>query len=587
MGSPDTSNRTLLNRLVSSLKAWRYGLVLFIFGAAFLGVIARLISLQVVDPEFLRNQGDARTVRIETIDAHRGMIVDRNGEPLAVSTPVETLWANPSLVDVQHPEFGRMAALLGMDVRDLRARIESNRSREFLYLKRKAQPALATQIKALRIPGIDSRREYRRYYPAGEVAAHVVGFTNIDEAGQEGMELAFDHWLTGVPGRKRVLKDRNNRMIKDLSLIQDAAPGKEVRLSIDLRLQYLAYRELKAAVTAHRARGGTLVMLDVDTGEVLAMVNQPSYNPNNRSTREPSSMRNRAITDLFEPGSTVKPLTVALALESGRYTATTQIDTAPGYIRVGGFTIRDHRNYGVLDLTGIIAKSSNVGTSRIALDLSGERVQEMFSRLGFGQSTGIGFPGEAIGVLPARVKWRPAEVAALSYGYGMSVNALQLTQAYMALANGGVRYPSTLLRQDTQPVGERVMSEPVALSVQNMLRAVVEEGTGKRAQLGIYQSAGKTGTVHLVGANGYEASQYKSIFAGLAPADRPRVACVVIVDAPQGNQYFGGEVAAPIFSRVVGDALRLLNVRPAKNVRTVDMPVAGSQAQWLAGGPKQ
>ncbi|MDX5372861.1 MAG: penicillin-binding protein 2 [Pseudomonadaceae bacterium] len=587
MGSPDTSNRTLLNRLVSSLKAWRYGLVLFVFGAAFLGVIARLISLQVVDPEFLRNQGDARTVRIETIDAHRGMIVDRNGEPLAVSTPVETLWANPSLVDVQHPEFGRMAALLGMDVRDLRARIESNRSREFLYLKRKAQPALATQIKALRIPGIDSRREYRRYYPAGEVAAHVVGFTNIDEAGQEGMELAFDHWLTGVPGRKRVLKDRNNRMIKDLSLIQDAAPGKEVRLSIDLRLQYLAYRELKAAVTAHRARGGTLVMLDVDTGEVLAMVNQPSYNPNNRSTREPSSMRNRAITDLFEPGSTVKPLTVALALESGRYTATTEIDTSPGYIRVGGFTIRDHRNYGILDLTGIIAKSSNVGTSRIALDLSGERVQEMFSRLGFGQSTGIGFPGEAIGVLPARVKWRPAEVAALSYGYGMSVNALQLTQAYMALANGGVRYPSTLLRQDTQPVGERVMSEPVALSVQNMLRAVVEEGTGKRAQLGIYQSAGKTGTVHLVGANGYEASQYKSIFAGLAPADRPRVACVVIVDAPQGNQYFGGEVAAPIFSRVVGDALRLLNVRPAKNVRTVDMPVAGSQAQWLAGGPKQ
>lgn len=548
------------------MKAWRFGSVLGVFLLVVAGIGWRLVDLHVVDNDFLRKQGDVRTIRVESIDAHRGVVTDRHGEPLAVSTPVQTVWANPSETDPEDPQLAALARILGLSEGALRERLRQYAGREFIYLRRKVQPSMAREALALGVGGIYARQEYRRYYPAGEVTAHVVGFTDIDEHGQEGIELAYNKWLTGEPGQKRVLKDNRGRVIKDLMLIRDARPGKDLELSIDLRLQYLAYRELKAVVGAHKARGGTLVMLDVDTGEVLAMVNQGSYNPNDRSQLAAENLRNKAITDLFEPGSTMKPLTIAAALESGEYTVNSTIDTSPGFRRFGRFTIRDHRNYGVLDLTEIIVKSSNVGVSNIATDLGGDTLRNLYARLGLGQATGIGFPGEAVGVLPAPPKWRLVEESTLSYGYGMSVNALQLAQAYMVIANGGIRYPLSLMRQEQRPQGQRVLSEQVTRAVRDMLKQAVARGTGKRAQPGLYAAGGKTGTVHLVGANGYEDSQYKAIFAGMAPIDDPRIVTVVAVDAPQAGEYYGGEVAAPVFARVMGDALRLLNVKPELEV---------------------
>lgn len=554
--------QTWRHRLAAGLEAWRFGFVLSVF-LIVAGVLAwRLVGLHVVDQEFLRRQGDVRTIRVEAVDAHRGMITDRYGEPLAVSTPVQTIWANPSEMDPDDPRLANAARLLELNEAELRQRVREYASRRFIYVQRKMQPSVAQQVMDLRIPGLYSRREYQRYYPAGEVTAHVVGFTNIDEHGQEGMELSYDDWLEGVPGAKRVLRDNRGRTISDLSLIRDASPGRDLELSIDLRLQYLAYRELKAVVTAHNAKGGTLVMLDVSTGEVLAMVNQQSYNPNDRSQLSPDRLRNKAITDLFEPGSPMKPIAMAAALESGQYSVSSTIDTSPGYRRFGRFTIRDSRNYGVIDMTTIIAKSSNVGISRIANDLGGDVIRDLYYRLGLGQATGIGFPGEAVGVLPAPPRWRPVEEATLSYGYGLSVNALQLAQAYMVLANGGVRYPLSLLKLDQAPAGDRVLSEHVTEQIRGMLQTVVEHGTGRRAQPVLYSAGGKTGTVHLVGQSGYEDSEYKAIFAGMAPIDNPRIVTVVAVDAPQAGEYYGGEVAAPVFARVMSDALRLLNVKP-------------------------
>lgn len=557
---------------------WRYGFVIFLVLAG-VGVLTwRLLELHVVDQAFLRTQGDARTVRVESIEAHRGMITDRNGEALAVSTPVQTLWVNPAQMDLEDPRLDEVASVLDLDLNGLRARLAANSDRQFLYLKRKVQPFLAREVLSLKIPGVYARREYKRYYPAGEVAAHVVGFSNIDEHGQEGVELAYNSWLSGEAGRKRVLRDRKGRLIKDLSLIADAAPGKDVSLSIDLRLQYIAYRELKAAVRAHGADGGTLVMLDVHTGEILAMVNQTSYNPNNRERIDPADTRNRAITDLFEPGSTVKPLTIAAALESGQYAPETVVNTSPGYLRLNGHTIRDARDYGRLSLSEVVYRSSNVGTSRIAMDLTAPVLVEMFSRVGFGQSVSIGFPGEGVGVLPVRARWKDVELATLSYGYGLSVNALQLAQAYMVLANGGIRYPLSLVSLAEPPEGQRVMGEKVTAQVRQMLRQVVEKGTGKRAAMPIYTSAGKTGTVHLVGKSGYEDSQYKAVFAGMAPADSPRIVSVITIDDPKGEEYYGGEVAAPIFARVMSDALRLLNVKP-----NIQPTVAGQAANSGSG----
>ena len=558
-------------RFLGPLQAtWRY---LAVTGGVFLVAVtigARLVELHVLDQEFLRSQGEQRTLRTEPIDANRGVIRDRNGEPLAVSTPVETLWANPSTLSPEHPQLGELAGLLNRNPARLRDRLADKQDHQFLYLRRKVQPSLAEQVLNLDVPGVHSRREYRRYYPAGEVASHVVGFTNIDEAGQEGLELSFDHWLSGEKGSKRVVRDNRGRTVRDIGLVKEAKPGNDLQLSLDLRLQYLAYRELKAAVDAHDARGGTIVMLDTRNGEILAMANQPSFNPNDRDQFDPHRLRNRAITDLFEPGSTIKPFSAAAALESGDFHPGTKVNTSPGYRRMGDYTIRDNHDYGKLSLSEIVIHSSNVGISKVASALSGERLQDLFYRVGFGQSTGIGFPGEAVGILPANVNWRPVEVAALSYGYGMSVNALQLAQAYMVLANGGTHYPVSLLTKDEAPRGRRVMSSETAAKVRRMLVSVVEEGTGTRASSDIYTLAGKTGTVHLVGASGYEKDQYKALFAGMGPADDPRIVTVVTVDAPAKSEYYGGEVAAPVFGRVMSDALRLLNVEPSSKPELVD-----------------
>ncbi len=571
----------------------RFVFVLVMLAVALVVLVARIVDLQVLNNSFLKQQGDARTIRHETLDAHRGMITDRFGEPLAVSTPVETLWVNPSVAKTRGNEnddqsafnswlsdarWNTVAKLLETDPQALRKKIAANAGKEFLYLDRKVAPDLAAQILALKIDGVHSRREYKRFYPAGEVTTHILGFVNLDEQGQEGLELAYNAWLVGKPGTVKVLKDRRGEVVKELSLIEDAQPGNSLQLSIDLRLQYLAYRELKSAVKAHGAKSASLVMLDVHTGEVLAMVNQPSYNPNNRKQLRASSLRNRAITDLFEPGSTMKPLTMAAALESGKYQSKSEINTAPGYLRIGRNTIRDAHNYGVIRLDEVVAKSSNVGTSKIAIDLSGQRLWDMFYRMGFGQLTGLGFPGEGAGVLPHPYKWKDIQVATLSYGYGMNATALQLAQSYLVIAADGIKRPVSLLKNNGTVPGEEIVSPEVAKQVRMMLHKAIEKGgTGTRAQVASYKVGGKTGTVHAVGRGGYQESEYKALFAGMAPIDNPRVVMVVVVDSPQYDEYYGGEVAAPVFSRVIGNTMRLLNVTP-DSIKERDAVVAQTKA---------
>ncbi len=542
---------------------WRYILVLLVLGSASLALLGRAVQLHVVDQSFLLSQGDARSIRTEPLDAHRGLISDRHGEPLAISAPVATVYADPFVAELSDADYRQLAAALGVSKKWLFKRIDGNKGKRFIYLKRKIAPHDVAKVMALDLPGIHRRTEYKRYYPAGEVAAHVVGFTDIDERGQEGVELSYNEWMTGHPGAKRVMKNRKGHVIKDLGTVRSAEPGKSIELSLDLRMQYLAYRELKAAVETHRAISGSIVILDVSNGDILAMVNQPSYNPNNRQKLEVSHLRNRAITDVFEPGSPMKLATVAAALESKKYTLNSTLDTSPGYFRLGRKSIRDARNYGALSVQEVVSKSSNVGASKIALKLSGDVVWDMFYRLGFGQGTGIGFPGESIGKLPDPSRWKPIEVATMSYGYGMSVNALQLAQSYMILGNGGNKYPLSLIKRSGPIAAESVFESSVSESVRDAMAAVVAKGgTGTRAQVPMYRVGGKTGTVHRIGQHGYEKSEYKAIFAGVAPIDKPVIAMAVVIDSPQGQEYYGGEVAAPVFSRVVAESMRLLGVTP-------------------------
>lgn len=546
---------------------WRYLLVLVVMALAALAVCGRLIYLQVESQGFLQDQGDRRVLRAETIPAYRGIIQDRNGEPLAVSTPVTTLWANPKELVTQQHAWGVLAQKLGMSEKLLKNRILHNQGKQFIYLQRHMNPAKANEILQLDIAGVYELEERRRYFPASEVTAHLVGFTDIDEVGQEGIELAFEEQLKGVDGKKRVIKDLRRRTIKDVGLISSAVPGKDVTLSIDLRAQYLAYRELLTAVKEYQASAGTAVALDIETGEVLAMVNQPSYNPNNRARADVASLRNRALTDVFEPGSTVKPFTVAAALESGKWRADSLVETAPGYLRVGRKSIRDLNNYGTIDLTTVIAKSSNVGSAKLALSLEENALHDLFGRLGLGQATGAGFPGESIGQLPARIRWRPIEIATLSYGYGLSVTALQLTQAYAVLGGGGIKRPVSLLKVNGEVAGERVLDEKIARQVVRMMENVTgEHGTAKRASVPGYRVAGKTGTVHKLSAAGYLDHEYLAVFAGVAPVENPRIAMVVMIDDPKGDAYYGGLVAAPVFSRIMAGLLRVKNIPPDKTV---------------------
>ena len=537
--------------------------VLLCMGLAAVALVWRAVSLQVLDKEFLLSQGEARHLRVVTLPAHRGVIQDRNGEPLAVSTPVESVWVNPQELGGEQQRIPELAALLSLDGSKVRQLLAHRADREFVYLRRHLSPALAEKVTALKIPGVYLQREYRRYYPGGEVAAHIVGFTNIDDQGQEGLELAYEDWLVGEPGAKRVIKDGKRHIIEDVESIRRPRPGKDLKLSIDRRIQYLAYRELKSVMKEHKARAASAVVLDVKSGEVLAMVNQPSFNPNNRQQLRRSHMRNRAVTDVFEPGSTMKPFIVATALQSGRFQPETEVSTSPGWYRVGVNTVRDVHDYGQLDVTGVIRKSSNVGISKIALALPAEDIWTTLTDLGFGAQTYSGFPGEASGLLSYHGGWNEIETATLAYGYGISVTALQLAQAYGVLATDGIKRSVTFLREGDVSEERRIMPAETAQQVRVMLeQATGSDGTAPQARIAGYRVAGKTGTVKKAAPGGYSSNKYLAVFAGMAPVSDPRLVMVVMVDEPGNGKYYGGQVAAPVFSRVMSGALRLLAVPP-------------------------
>jgi cell division protein FtsI (penicillin-binding protein 3) len=536
-----------------------YGfLVMFLL--CLVALVARAVNLQIVDTEFLQDQGEARYLREVVVPTRRGNILDRNGEPLAVSTPVDSVWVNPQLL-LQSPEdIEPLAQVLGVDADEIERRLTQRSAREFVWLRRRLHPDVAAQVNSLKLHGVFLQKEYRRFYPAGEVTSHVIGFTNIDDVGQEGLELAYNDWLQGKPGLKRIIRDRLGRTVENVEMVRESEPGHDLSLTIDRRLQYLAYRELKRTVLKHGARSGSVVLLDVKTGEVLAMVNQPSYNPNNASM-DSEGLRNRAITDVFEPGSVMKPFVVASALETGRWTPDTPIDTTPGWINVSGHTIKDTHNYGPIDITRLITKSSNVGATKVALDLAPEHMWDTYDRFGFGDVTGTGFPGESAGVLRNYRRWRRVEQATLSYGYGISVTALQLAEAFAALADEGrLRRPSLVMGATNPPAS--ILDPVIARQVAVMLETVTgPEGTGKKARVDNYRVSGKTGTSRKASASGY-ASRYIASFAGFAPSSDPRVVGIVVVNDPSNGEYYGGSVAGPLFSAVMTGTLRLLNIPP-------------------------
>jgi cell division protein FtsI (penicillin-binding protein 3) len=526
-----------------------------------------LLGLQVLESdrgqEFLLEQGDRRAIRTEQIVAHRGMIADRNGEPLAISTPVISVWANPAILSQHLESLPILSQVIGVEESVFQARIKRMAKRQFIYLRRHLTPADADKVKALKIPGVYFQQEYKRYYPAGEVAAHIVGFTDIDDRGQEGLELTYDNHLNGVPGKKRILKDLHGNLIRELDQIKPADPGENIYLSIDLRVQYIAYKALKKAIKLHHASSGSVVVLDSRTGELLAAANQPSFNPNNRSKLDPVALRNRVITDVFEPGSTVKPLTIIAALESGQFTPSTMINTNPGHIRVGKKTLLDPVNYGAIDVSKIIKKSSQVGTTKIALKLEPEAVRNVFYQAGLGQATGTGFPGESVGVLPNHRRWSDIERATFSFGYGLSVTALQLAQSYTVFANHGVKKPVSLLRRGGPVEGVQVTTPEVADDILMMMQSVTEKGgTGTRASIKGYRVAGKSGTAHKAARGGYSENEYTAVFAGLAPVSDPRIVVVVVVNDPKAGQHYGGQVSAPVFADVVKNTLGLLGSSP-------------------------
>jgi cell division protein FtsI (penicillin-binding protein 3) len=555
---------------------WRANFVFAVLVCGALGLAWRAVELQLKDHKFLAGQGDARFSRVATITATRGTITDRYGEPLAVSTPVDSVWVNPKELALASDQLPRLAKALKRDKTELARRVTTNLDREFLYLARHMQPAEAQKIRQLEIPGVYLAREYRRYYPAGEVAGHVLGFTSVDDEGQEGLELAFDHWLAGEDGAKRVIQDRYGRIVQNVEEIRAMRPGRNLVLSIDLRIQYLAYRELKAAIRDQRAKSGSVIVLDVTTGEVLAMVNQPTYNPNDRDQMQVSTYRNRAATDILEPGSSIKPFFIAAGIASGKYRADSVIDTSPGYMKVGTKIFEDeHGSLGRINLATILAKSSNIGMGMLALSLEPEQMWSTLNHLGFGQVTTSGYPGESAGLLSHYSHWRPIGIVTMSHGYGISVTPLQLAHAYATLGAYGSARPVSFLRVEDPPASTPALDPNVSRQVVSLLESVVAaEGTGKLAAIPGYRVSGKTGTAWKATAGGYSTDRYMSVFAGVAPATQPRLAAVVIVDEPSAGKYMGGDVAAPVFSSVVGGSLRLLAVAPDAPVNDDGKPAA-------------
>ena len=546
---------------IVKLPAWRRRVMLIAVLIGFAGLFVRGIYLQSLHKEFLQQKGDARYSRTLVLQAHRGKISDRNGELLAISSPVESVWASPPDVMINKQQKNSLAKLLIMKTKDIDQKI-ANRKREFVYLKRRISPDLAAKVMSLEIPGVFLQREYKRFYPAGDVTAHLVGFTGIDDNGQEGFELAQNAELSGKAGSRRVIQDRQGHIVEDLEAVKVPQDGHDLVLSIDRRLQYLAFRELAKAVEVHKAKAGAVVILDAKTGEVLAMVNLPTYNPNNPINIK-GKTRNRAITDMFEPGSTMKPVTAAAAMQFGDYTPTTKIQTAPGHMSIGPATIHDSHPHGILTVAEVIQKSSNVGAAKMALSLKKEALWSTFNQLGFGTRANIGFPGEASGKVRPYKTWRPIEQATMSFGHGISVTLLQLARAYTVFANEGEIKPVSLFKLKEAPVGHQVYSAQVANDVKDMLEMVVlPGGTALKAQVAGYRVGGKTGTAHKIGAGGYEEDKYVASFVGLAPASNPRLIMAVMIDEPsiEKDQYYGGIVAAPVFSAVMADALRMLSV---------------------------
>jgi cell division protein FtsI (penicillin-binding protein 3) len=549
------------------VSPWRWQLMVGFICLLFALLIGRVVSLQVLETdrgyEFLQDQGEARFLRTSVIPAYRGLIADRRGEPLAVSTPVISLWANPRLLgkSERHEE---LASALGWSSADLQSRLKRYQGKAFMYLQRHMRPRDAQAILDRKIAGIRGQREYQRYYPAGGAAAHLVGFTNLDDRGIEGMELAYDEQLQGRPGRKQVIKDLYGEVVRDVGELEAAQPGTNLNLSIDLRLQYVAHQELQRAMTLTGADSGSVVTMDVHTGEVLALANHPFFNPNNRNGVKPRQTRNRAIVDAFEPGSVLKPLAVAAALESGQFTPDTIIDTAPGRFKVGRKVLHDPVNYRDLSIARVVAKSSQVGIVKMALQLDEQALWQMYNRLGLGMNPGTGFPGESAGILEYREHWRDIERATLAYGHGLTVTPLQLAVAYSVIANGGQRHPASLLPvQRSEVLSEPVLSPKLALQLREILEGVTaKDGTGRRARVAGFRVGGKTGTAHKASGGGYADDRYLAMFAGVAPAENPRLVTIVLINEPKGDSYHGGEVAAPVFSAVTAAALRLFNITP-------------------------
>jgi cell division protein FtsI (penicillin-binding protein 3) len=557
---------------------WRARLVLVVLAAGFALLAGRALYLQALDTEFLQEKGDARSSRLIEVPATRGRIVDRRGDALAVSTPVKSIWAIPNDVELSAAQQRKLAALLDLDARALRRKLEGG-ARDFAYLKRQVSPDTADAIAALGLKGIYQHREFRRYYPGGELTAHVIGFTGVDDAGQEGIELAFQPQLAGKPGTRRVLKDRLGRIVEDVESIRSAQEGRDLALAIDGKIQSLAFAALQSAVEQHRAKAGALIALDVVSGEVLALVNVPSFNPNNRAKLTGAQLRNRAITDLFEPGSTLKPFTVAAALEAGMVTPTTSISTAPGSLTLARHTIRDVHPAASLSVTQVLQKSSNVGSAKLALGLPSEALWSLYQRVGFGHLPQLGFPGAAAGKLRDYRSWRPIEQATMAYGHGISVSLVQLARAYTVFARDGELVPLTLLNAPARASGERVLSAQTARAVRAMLEAAVQPGgTGPRARIAGWRVAGKTGTAHKLDNGGYAADKYLSSFVGFAPASAPRLVVAVMIDEPAG-QYYGGAVAAPVFAQVMQGALRILEVPHDAPLEALGAPGEADEAK--------